>query len=319
MYERINTITVKTGTQAGSIASTFDAILAKPQGNAVGLPWHLLINLRIRLSQRNPSPWPFAQDSAGEVFYSDMWPPDEWSDFLDHAKVEANLWHEQFWLKPPDSFTDGDVQIGSNAVWTPYINCQCVVQFDQPNPHRSIPVVHLNAAIEGYKAKQAFGKLGPPFDRPNGKTFQSNAVLWDSLDGIPGVSFYDDANKKLQYAVGFTITHEIGHALGLDHIGVVKKVPLCVMAQALNWSIGGSDMPLVGGANASVCYGEWHWNNSLGGDVMGMGTDFSDADGLPWVWAMTQLRSRSDESWEVLLQDAHKEKGFTHPIRVSPF
>lgn len=316
MYDRINTITVKTGTQAGSIPSTFDAILAKPRGNAVGLPWHLLINLRIKLVQRSPNPWPFAQDSAGKVFYSDPWPHDEWSDFLDKAKENADAWHEKFWLKPPYSFTDGDVPMGGNIVWRPYINCQCVVQFNAPNPHRTVEVVHLNAALENYKTKQRYGRIG--ITKADGKTFQSNAVVWDSLDNIPSIFFYYDANKRLQGTSGVTITHEVGHALGLDHIGVLKKVPLCLMARALNWTVGYSDSPLIGGSNADVCYGTWHWNSSLEDDVMGAGPSFSDADGLPWVWAMQQLRNRSDESWEVLLQDAHKEKGLPHDTTNRP-
>jgi len=151
--------------------------------------------------------------------------------------------------------------------------------------------------------------MGPPFDRADGGTFRSCAAVWDSLDDIPALAMFEDANKNLHGTRTLTITHEVGHALGLDHIGVLKKVPLCAMARALNWSIGGSDMPLIGGANADVCYGQWHWNTSLADDIMGMGPSFSDVDGLPWVWAMQQLRNRRDESWEVLLQDDHPEKG----------
>jgi hypothetical protein len=172
--------------------------------------------------------------------------------------------------------------------------------------HRSIEVAKLNYVY----AQQVASTRGHA--SPDSGTFTSHSMLWDSLDTTPRVIATLDISGRRTTANQNTVTHEIGHSLGLAHIGVLRKAPLCQIAMMLGWPNASSNSKVqqfIGGSNANVCYGDWYVDSSLGEDIMGSGGTFSEADGLPWVWAMRQLRNRPNEDWQVLLQREHAENG----------
>ena len=83
--------------------------------------------------------------------------------------------------------------------------------------------------------------------------------MFDSLDKIPWVvPFQDDRGKTNTKEKRYTIAHEIGHALGLDHIGVIMKTPYCM--EMATYYYGGSAFSFYYGQAAP----QWMGANAMG-------------------------------------------------------
>ena len=80
------------------------------------------------------------------------------------------------------------------------------------------------------------------------------------------------------------IAHEIGHAIGLPHIGQSRNLAQCGLAIVLGQTLHANAIPALykGGSNADVCYG----TRSTAGDInniMGAGSTFSQENARPWL------------------------------------
>jgi len=111
---------------------------------------------------------------------------------------------------------------------------------------------------------------------------------YDSLDTVPYASPYlDSAGAPIMH---YTIAHEIGHAIGQPHIGVMRKTLLCAIEMVKD---------SFDGQNAPACYaGD---QPSLGKNVMGGGGAFSEDNAMSWIWALLYLRGNPPlEYWQLL-------------------
>lgn len=189
VYELVKSGSVKTGSMVGSRPASFDAKFLRPDAAAAKnrQEWRLEVILKIYLKQRNPDVWPpLASDLDDTPFFIERWTHEEWELFKRGAEKQARLWDRKFWLKPPWTFTEGDIthEHGPASVWRPYIDCLFMFRFEA-NPkdtHRTIEVAKLNI---DYAKGVAMKDLQ---DYADGGTFRSNAVLWDSFDLTPTLS-----------------------------------------------------------------------------------------------------------------------------------
>lgn len=244
--------------------------------------YELDLQLWIKFTQINPSGGNFwTLDADGNPFFIRPWKSKDWNNFIDAASQQADLWNNKFWLKPPNSVTELDIFDMNNGLWMrPYIKCTLTTYFGEVpgsfgrrSPHRVVEVANVD-----------------PSKYLNPGSFRSHALLYSENDATPKVFTVPDNLKVNHTFTQPTMTHEIGHALGLQHIGVLRKTAFCKVAELNDHAGNPLQNTLFGGGwNAAYCYG-YSENADMADNIMGYGQKFSADDAKPWNWsAMTMF------------------------------
>ena len=261
----------------GSFDSEFSTSMVNDSTNA-----ELTIKLRVWLEQINPRqvqlplfldflgpiqlPVDIHDDSDSVPWVIRQWQPQEWFAFTDeYVREGQKFWEGRFWLLTPNKYAELDQPTGK-PYYRPNVWCRFELSLAKSpaDAHTNISVLQL---VAGEK---------------EGHGFRSDAVLYTKFD--LKADFSRDHNGRWHRQR--TFIHELGHALGLDHVGVLTNAPTCTAAVA---------DPKKDGTNSSECYDGA--STAEADNVMGRGMTLTRLDALPWRKRLAEHTGTSDADW----------------------
>jgi hypothetical protein len=220
-------------------------------------------------------------DANQRRFATKSWAPDEWLTFVDAFVRQSSAWNRKFWLIPPPYFSLFDFKHRQSTI-RPNIACEfeLAIVGENGNPHNKVEAINLY--------------VFDAFFRPNATRLSSQAI------DIRTMSSVDAAGIERDHKNYSTIAHEVGHMLGLRHIGMTRDLANCALAMVLDRELEQDLIPAIwkGGANAGVCYGD---RGSAGDadNVMGMGGEFAVENARPWQNRMVEhMRVADFNMWD---------------------
>jgi hypothetical protein len=169
------------------------------------------------------------------------------------------FWSGKFWLLCPDSFSKYDFHDRSN-LYRPNLWCRFRLKLvdSSATAHHSIAVVRLDSS-------ETF--------------FRSHSELYDDHDIDPQPQAHGSSKM--------THLHEVGHLLGLPHVGVGGTPSLGSMLCSLNVAVGGT-------TNDDACYG---LTDDEKRDVMGSGHEVHAWHAKPWQEAAEMFSGVGQSQW----------------------
>ncbi len=285
--------------EASAPYNRYDSLLEVPNGKNPNQNAWLTIKLRVKLNfadKNNPVPgltiqkngkW-YAQDWSLNRTSGWLFPLLTWGDaykdkfrkqFQQHAE---KVWNWQFLLITPRNYSELDYTSFDGPGWLvrPNVLCLFRLEITDSNPHRTINVVNLDWTTTQVVNNDPTTHPNPknitkPFDAG---TFRSDASDYDDADLFKPYMY----NKK-DNVWHDTIGHEIGHALGQDHIMILQGDETCKTPTE--------------GTGADACYGKTEWDKY---NIMGKGDRIYLLNAISWRQRMalhTQGKTTAD-NWQ---------------------
>jgi hypothetical protein len=208
------------------------------------------------------------------------WPPLEWNSFKEIYQRECQeFWDNRFMLRPPFYYDGLNILLPENASYPdrpetgfrsyrPKVDCRFKLQLcdSEGSSHIVIKVMYLI-----------------PRRGMNSFTHRSDSLTYDSADLAPSPVGFDNSRTPACFMVTHhTHIHEVGHALGLEHVGVSQNIASCIRAS---------------NHNELICYGD---DINTINNVMGWGTRLSWHEAEPWRHAMFAHTRVNSNAWEII-------------------
>jgi len=242
-------------------AAAYDSMLIpKPGANA-----ELTLTLKIKLTPLDPDVHGSdIKDGNGDNYAIRKWDPNELFRFKREALRQANAtWNRQLCLIPPHDFDTFDYPVGA----VPYRpNVKCVLNcIESPSFHAEVKLARLK-----YDYDAPIPIISIFFSKRNNGSFRSHSLLWDNFDiGVRSESVEQPNSEDIEH---WTVPHEVGHLLGLQHIGGVHRLRSCVDARKTSKG------------EPSQCYADAKdaplW---MARDIMGVGKVVHACNAGPWL------------------------------------
>ncbi len=207
------------------------------------------------------------KDADGFMFITSRWNAHDWSKFVMKFKKEAEqYWSGKFWLKTPEKCTSLNYDHGLMMV-RPNIYCRFNLFVTTSRGHISVRVANIGSA------RSVIAR----------RSFRSHSRLYKHTD-LQAVTKTAGGARFRQK----TFLHEIGHALGLPHIGVLTSNPQCILGALVDNRQG---------YNTGNCYGV---TPAEGGNIMGAGNRLTVLNALPWKRRITKhVPDFKEDQWNV--------------------
>ena len=292
-------------TPAFQFDAAFDSFLILHENGSDNHTLTLVLKLHLNKVSPMSVPLPFLgrvtlpfADADGTLFAIKPWTTTDFSCFTRQFLRQCAMWNDKFWLIPPAGFSGLDVKLGGRTV-RPNIYCHLFVAIvgSAAGSHRTIDVVNLDR-------RTAARQLGKRERDLNATDFRSHEGLYDSVDVKPVPIPFQDETGTTHRLNRSTIAHEVGHALGLPHIGVAHSSPVCQVAIIADALLPTSittnpSFPalLSGSSNSMACYGH-SGHLSLGANIMGFGARFDASNAQPWIDRIALHTGIRKEDWK---------------------
>ena len=264
--------------------------------------YDLTITLRIFLNKINPTGGAEYTDPDGTRFRIGTWPITEWDDFIAAFQYYGgNWWDNKFWLVAPDNIDfllepegalrrDG-VRMHRN-LWRlescteilPNINCRFNLEqvSSRGAAHSAVNIRYFSHVL--------MDGAWIPMNSITARSSRSSSEELDQDDVFGFSTVYEGVTLR-----SLTIPHEVGHLMGLEHSGIVRREAACLA------EIGRSGLS---GGNHDLCYGSTLESRR---DIMGAGESLSWYDALPWRVAIEQHTGINKHLWEIRQSLIHGE------------
>lgn len=213
----------------------------------------------------------------------------EWTNLKNQFRSQAqSFWTGNYWLIPLDPYPELQIppSAGVNKIYQCNAYCELFVRIQDSaaDAHRVVNFYKVPAANEA-----GFG------------TNSANMSAGDISERTRIPTKHNDSAGNAQYCNGGqpTLAHEVGHLLGLDHIGVYKGTTFTDSSGTSHTCVA-ANQSTQSSTVANPCYQALTLTDTC--SIMGLGSGLSLTEGLPWHDRISQHTGMPKGRWELKRQ-----------------